>query len=38
MTTYRLLALITSAFVVGCGIGAAVLVLWAWWGTEGRYR
>lgn len=34
MTTYRLLALTTGAFVLGCGIGVAVLALVSYWYTE----
>ena len=38
VTTYRLLALTTGAFVIGCGVGVAALALWAWFETNGRYR
>lgn len=38
MTTYRLLALTTGAFVIGCGIGAGALALWAYWETEMMHR
>lgn len=34
MTALRIVLLIVVAFVVGCGIGAAALALWAYWETE----
>lgn len=36
--TYRLLALTAVVFILGCGIGAATLALWAYWETERRLR
>ena len=38
MTTYRLLALTTGAFVAGAGIGAVVLAAVSYWYTEGWDR
>lgn len=38
MTALRVVLLTVAAFIFGCGVGAAILALWAWWGTEGRYR
>lgn len=34
MTPLRITLLAVVAFVVGCGIGAAALALWAYWETE----
>lgn len=34
MTPLRVTLLTSVAFVFGCGIGAAILALWAYWETE----
>lgn len=34
----RLVLLCSVAFVVGCGVGAVVLAVWAWRSTEGKGR